>query len=139
MTSSCGGCVMGVGADIIETGRFARIADQAPGGVASRLFTAGELHGQTARGRVAAQHLASRFAAKEAVMKSLGCGMDRIQFTDIELVNDDGGRPVAVLRGSARARADELGVSEVMVSLSHTAHYVCAFAVAVGGGVCDPY
>lgn len=138
--SARGGLIIGVGTDIIETRRFRRIADEVPAGVASRLFTIGELDGAALCGLSgAAQHLASRFAAKEAVMKSLGCGMNRISFTDIEIVHDDDGRPAAVLSGAAKARADELGAAEVMVSLSHTEEYACAFAVAIaaGGGACD--
>jgi holo-[acyl-carrier protein] synthase len=137
--SASGHRVIGVGTDIIETRRFIRIAREAPSGVASRIFTPGELEGAVGRGeRCASQHLASRFAAKEAVMKSLGCGMNRIEFIDIELVHDGVGRPVAVLRGTAKAYAEELSVADVMVSLSHTEHYACAFAVALGGSARDP-
>ena len=73
--------VIGVGVDIIRTERFEEIAQRAPGGAAARLFTPDELSDRRANNR---EYLASRFAAKEAVMKSLGCGMSDIS-TDIEV------------------------------------------------------
>lgn len=135
----CPGRILGVGTDIIETRRFLRMAEEvaegAPKGAAARIFTAAEL--AAARGRLGAQHLASRFAVKEAVMKCLGCGMDRIGFTEIEVVSGEDGRPAVRLYGRARARADVLGVHDVMLSLSHTEEFACAFAIAVGGASDD--
>ncbi len=89
--------VLGIGVDIIEIRRFHRIAAVAPQGVAQRLYTAEEL----SDGRIGRpEYLASRFAAKEAVMKSLGCGMDSIAFTDIEVFQDEYGQPHVRLTGA---------------------------------------
>ena len=121
--------VIGVGVDIIRTERFDDIAKRAPGGAATRLFTAGELADGRANNR---EYLASRFAAKEAVMKSLGSGMSDICFTDIEVYHMDGGAPAVRLSGTASRRAREVGVFRVLVSVSHDRDYVCAFAVALG-------
>ena len=123
--------VLGIGVDIIEIRRFHRIAAVAPQGVAQRLYTAEE-HSDGRIGRP--EYLTSRFAAKEAEMKSLGCGMDSIAFTDIEVFQDEYGQPHVRLTGSARARADSIGARTVMISLSHSDEMVCAFAVSVGGG-----
>ncbi|MDD2201229.1 MAG: holo-ACP synthase [Firmicutes bacterium] len=125
--------VLGVGVDIIEIRRFRRIAAMAPSGVARRLYTDEELLDERID---RPEYLASRFAAKEAVMKALGRGMGSIAFTDIEIFQDEYGRPQARLIGSARARADSIGVRTVMLSLSHSDEMVCAFAVSIGG-VCD--
>lgn len=121
--------VIGVGVDIIRTERFEDIAQRAPGGVAARLFTAGELSDRRVNNR---EYLASRFAAKEAVMKSLGSGMSHISFTDIEVYHTDGGAPAVRLSGAASRRAREVGARRVLVSVSHDRDYVCAFAVALG-------
>lgn len=121
--------VIGVGVDIIRTERFGDIAQRAPGGAAARLFTAGELSDRRVNSR---EYLASRFAAKEAVMKSLGSGMSDICFTDIEVYHTDGGAPAVRLSGTACRRATEIGASRVLVSVSHDRDYVCAFAVALG-------
>ena len=121
--------VIGVGVDIIRTERFEEIAQRAPGGVAARLFTPGELSSRRANDR---EYLASRFAAKEAVMKSLGCGMGDVSFTDIEVYHTDGGAPAVGLSGTASRRAHEVGALRVLLSVSHDGDYVCAFAVALG-------
>ena len=121
--------VLGVGVDIIRTERFREIARRAPGGSAARLFTPNELSDRRINER---EYLASRFAAKEAVMKSLGCGMGDISFTDIEVCRMDGGAPAVRLSGGASRRANEIGALRVLVSISHDHDYVCAFAVALG-------
>lgn len=121
--------VIGVGVDIIRTERFDHIARRAPSGAAARLFTADELTDRRANDR---EYLASRFAAKEAVMKSLGCGMGDISFTDIEVYHMDGGAPAVRLFGSACRRAHAVGASRVLLSVSHDRDFVCAFAVALG-------
>ena len=135
----CPGRILGVGTDIIETRRFLRMAEEvAEGGPEGR--GCADIHRRGAgsrQGRLGAQHLASRFAVKEAVMKCLGCGMDRIGFTEIEVVSGEDGRPAVRLYGRARARADALGVHDVMLSLSHTEEFACAFAIAVGGASDD--
>lgn len=124
------GALIGVGTDIIETRRFDHIAERAPAGVAGRLFTRAEL---SVGGPMTAQYLASRFAAKEAVMKSLGSGMDRIAFTDIEVFHDGSGRPCVKLSGGAREWASAQGIGKVLISISHSHDFVCAFAVSLGG------
>jgi holo-[acyl-carrier protein] synthase len=129
--------VIGVGVDIIRTARFEDIALRAPGGVAARLFTANELADRRAND---CEYLASRFAAKEAVMKSLGCGMGDMSFEDIEVYHLESGAPAVRLSGVASRRARQAGAVRVLVSVSHDRDYVCAFAVALGsagGGGAD--
>ena len=92
--------------------------------LASRLFRPGELAYAGTRGR-AAQHLAARFCAKEAVAKALGLRVFAPQ--DIEVTG--GGEAVGLaLHGAARARAGALGV-EVGVSLTHTRGMAAAVAI----------
>lgn len=76
------------------------------------------------------RRLAARFAGKEAVMKSLGTGWRRIRWTDIEITG--GGKPTVRLRGSAAKRAEMLGVTEVLVTITHTGDTALVMAVAVG-------
>ncbi len=121
--------VLGIGVDVVRTERFQDIARRAPSGVAQRLFTGDEL----ARSRAGdCEYLASRFAAKEAVMKSLGYGMSDIPFTDIEICSMDGGAPHVRLSGAAYRLAREAGVMRVLISISHDRDYACAFAIALG-------
>ncbi|WP_439592035.1 holo-ACP synthase [Microbacterium sp.] len=74
--------------------------------------------------------LASRWAAKEAVMKALGIGIGRISPLDIEVLGDEDGVPSVALTGTARDRACELGIADWAISLSHEGGLAIAFAIA---------
>ena len=74
--------------------------------------------------------LAARFAGKEAVMKSMGVGWRRIRWTDIEITG--GGPPRVRLSGNAARRAEMLGVTDVLVTITHTDTSALVMAVAVG-------
>jgi holo-[acyl-carrier protein] synthase len=79
------------------------------------------------------QHLAGRFAAKEAVLKVLGTGWrDGIAWTDIEVRNEPSGQPRVVLTGRCRVIADELGLSRVLISISHIETHAIASAIGLG-------
>ena len=113
----------GIGLDLLEIERMERALERRPA-LAMRLFRPGELAYAGTRGR-AAQHLAARFCAKEAVSKALGLRVFAPH--DIEVIG--GGEAVALaLHGAARARAEELGV-QVDVSLTHTRGMAAAVAV----------
>ena len=73
-------------------------------------------------------HLGSRFAAKESVIKALGLAVDPI---DVEIRRDDG-PPWVLLRGSAKRGAEEAGVVQVLISMSHTGDIAVAQAIALG-------
>lgn len=80
--------------------------------------------------------LAVRFAAKEAVSKALGVGMrilarDGIQWHEAEIIGDMRGKPMVRLHGEAARRAQELGLTEWSVSLTHERDYGVAFVVAM--------
>jgi holo-[acyl-carrier protein] synthase len=96
-----------------------------------RVFTPRELAYCYRRGR-AGERLAGRWAAKEAVLKTLGTGMGpRMEWTDIEVVNDRAGRPRVRLHGEAEAVARSLGMHHIDLSLSHTGGLAVAHAVMV--------
>lgn len=96
-----------------------------------RVFTPRELAYCRRRKRVG-EHLAGRWAAKEAVLKCLGTGMARgMEWTDIEVVNDRGGRPSVRLYGQVEAVARSLGMHQIEISLSHSGGLAVAHAVMV--------
>jgi holo-[acyl-carrier protein] synthase len=112
-----------VGLDLLEIERIERALQRRPG-LARRLFTDGELAYANSRARPG-QHLAARFAAKEAVTKALG--LKALVPHDIEVLG--GGAGVGLrLHGAARARAEELAV-EVAISLTHSRGLAGAVAV----------
>ena len=116
--------------------RFARLLREHPG-AAPDLFTAVELAGCAGKRRWT-EHLAARFAAKEAVLKALGTGLGpRMRWTDIEVANDPEGRPIVFLGGAVAARADACGFRQVCLSLTHTADFAIAQAAAVRGNNAD--
>ncbi len=114
-----------VGIDIIEISRVAQTVDRWGDRFLRRIYTEGEL--AYCRGR--ASQLASRFAAKEAMMKALGTGRYGVNWRDIEVVRCRGGRPVIQLQGRASKVAERLAVSHVALSLSHSRDYAVASIV----------
>jgi holo-[acyl-carrier protein] synthase len=130
--------VVGVGTDLVDVGRLAAVIDRRPG-IRTRLFTDAEIAdaGQGTPRRQAAS-LAARFAAKEAVMKSLGSGVGQVGFLDIEITGGRGRAPGVALSGRAARRAEELEVVDVAVSMSHDAGLAAAMAVASRRCPCAP-
>lgn len=117
-----------IGVDIVEIGRIARLAAQPPG--LGGVLTGPELEYCRGRSRPA-EHMAGRFAAKEAVLKAFGTGLaGGIRWTDVEILLDDAGRPDVRLHGRASAFASERGLVALAVSISHTTHHAIAHAMA---------
>ena len=113
------------GVDIIEIGRVKGVAERYGERFLRRVYTEGEI--AYCRGR--APQLASRFAAKEAVMKALGTGTRGVRWRDIEVVRTRGRAPTIQLHGTALARADSIGLDHLAVSLSHSQEYAVASVV----------
>lgn len=118
--------MLAAGVDFIEIDRVAGVLRRYGARFLRRVFTPGEI--AYCRGR--APNLAARFAAKEAVMKSLGTGFRGVGWRDIEVVRAPSGAPGARLHGRARRRAERLGVTEIAISLSHSRGFAMAVAVA---------
>jgi holo-[acyl-carrier protein] synthase len=123
--------IRGIGVDVIEVARIGRALVRWGDLFTRRLFTADEVR-RAGPEPTRAMRLAGRFAAKEAVMKALGLGWRRMAWREIEILNDGAGRPMVTLRGGAARAADDLGVSDVLVSLTHTRDLAAASAIALG-------
>ena len=121
------------GIDIIEISRIAEVAKRYPKRFLEKIYTPGER--DYSRGR--APQLASRFAAKEAVMKALGTGVRGVGWREIEVVRQRGRAPEIVLHGRARAKAKEIGIVRTALSLSHSREFAVASVVAVTAEVED--
>ncbi|MBM3933923.1 MAG: holo-[acyl-carrier-protein] synthase [SAR202 cluster bacterium] len=117
------------GVDIIEIERVGRVTAEYGDRFLKRIYTDAEI--AYCRGR--APQLASRFAAKEAVMKLLGTGTRGIRWKDIEVVRECGKAPTIKLHGTALARAERIGLSDISVSLSHSKD--TAIATVVGNSL----
>lgn len=112
--------ILGVGIDVVDIARFGETLKRTPA-LRDRLFTE-----QEARRPLAS--LAARFAAKEALAKALGAPIG-MGWHDAEVVNAPSGDPRLDMRGSVLARANDLGVQHVHVSLSHDAGIASAVVV----------
>ncbi len=124
--------IVGVGVDIIEIQRIRKSIDDFGDTFLERVFTPGEIQYCTAKNN-AAQHFAARFAAKEAVSKSLATGWrGNFSWKDIEVTNDVLGQPHISLHGKLK---EDLSHITIFVSLSHSADHVVAMAVMEKGGV----
>ncbi len=118
-----------VGVDLIEVARIQQLVARYGERFLLRVFTEEEL--AYCRGR--SPELAARFAAKEAVSKALGVGIqhqDGVAWREIQVVADARGKPGIALSGTAARRAGELGLSTFALSLSHTREYAIAMLVA---------
>lgn len=118
-----------IGVDLVEVERIAELVARYGERFLTRVFTEQEL--AYCRGR--SPELAARFAAKEAVSKALGVGIqhtDGVGWREIQVVSDARGRPGVELSGTAARRAGELGLSTFALSLSHTREYAIAMLVA---------
>ena len=103
-----------------------------------RVFTATErAYAEVNKNSV--EKLAGRFAAKEAVLKLMGTGWrGKIAWTDIEVINNPAGQPEVTLSGEVKKIADKLGIEHISVSITHTANFAIASAVALTSAKAKP-
>jgi holo-[acyl-carrier protein] synthase len=109
--------IIGTGIDIVEVERIEKAIKRSGDDFLKRIFTSREVDYAKTK-KLSAMHLAGRFAAKEAVLKAFSRG--QFNFKDIEVLNDDVGRPFC--------RLNKNGFS-VQISISHTEKYALASAV----------
>ena len=114
------------GVDLIEIERVGLVFERYGERFLRRCYT--EEEQRYARGR--APQLASRFAAKEAVMKALGTGGHGVAWTEVEVVRMRGRAPEIVLHRRAKTRAERMGIKRIAVSLSHSRDFAIASVVA---------
>ncbi len=114
------------GVDLIEIPRVAGVLERYPRRFLDKVYTEGEQ--RYSRGQ--APQLASRFAAKEAVMKALGTGVRGVPWKDIEVTRRPGNAPEVLLHRKAKARAERMGIFRMALSLSHSREMAIASVVA---------
>lgn len=126
--------ILGIGTDITECLRIARMIERHAELFVDRVYTPEEIQYCQHR-KQSTQHFAGRWAAKEAVLKALGTGWRRgISWRDVEICNEPGGKPIVVIRGGAKDVCDDLGITKVLISISHCHTHATAYAIAIGEG-----
>ena len=121
---------MTVGIDLVRVSRVAESLANFGERFLRRVFTDGEVAYANATPDLAAERLAARFAAKEAAFKALGLA-DQLPWREIEVTRAASGACTLSLHGATRAAADEAGVVELAVSLSHEGDYATAVVLAM--------
>ena len=119
--------IYGIGVDQIDLNRVRKLLNKSKTKFEKRCFTQNEII-YANRFNDPAKRLGARFAAKEAVMKSLGKGWRQLGWKDIEI--SGGGKPKVHLYGNAKELAKELGIDTVHVSLSHEEDKAIAFTIS---------
>ena len=119
------------GIDLVDFPRIEEMAKQHGQRFLDRIFTASEqAYADANKNRI--EKLAGRFAAKEAILKLMGTGWrGKIAWTDIEIVNNPAGQPQVNLSGEVEKIAEKLGIKHISVSITHTANFAIASAVAM--------
>jgi len=119
------------GIDLVDFPRIEEMIERHGSHFLDRIFTQTEQEqANVMKNRI--ERLAGRFAAKEAILKMLGTGWrGKIAWTDIEITNNQFGQPQVRLSGEVKKIASKLGVKEVSLSITHTANFVIASAVAL--------
>lgn len=125
------GRLWGIGTDIIECERVARMIQEHGDLFLTRVYTPREIE-YCQRRRYAQEHFAARWAAKEAVLKAIGTGWRKgIAFTDIEIRHAPSGRPTVALRGYLKRVARKRGITRIVISISHCRKFATAMAIAI--------
>ena len=126
--------VVGIGTDIVECLRIAKMIERHGELFVCRVYTPQEVDYCSAR-KAATQHYAGRWAAKEAVLKAIGSGWVRgISWRDIEVHNQPGGKPTVLVRGGVRDAIEKLAIGEIFLSISHCRSHATAYAIAISAG-----
>lgn len=121
--------VLGVGTDILLIDRIRRASFDMTDVFMRKTYTQKERE-QALERDDPTLYFATRFSGKEAVFKTLGIGSRGVLFNQIEILNDETGRPYVTLHDEIKKLARERNISDIQISLSYDTEYVTAFAVA---------
>ncbi|SFJ20829.1 holo-[acyl-carrier protein] synthase [Planctomicrobium piriforme] len=123
--------IFGLGTDIVEIVRIGEMIERHGELFLQRVYTEDEIK-YCQRHKEALQHYAGRWAAKEAVMKTLGTGFTKgVGWKDIQVCNTKSGRPIIELSGGAAQVAKSVGIDNVLITISHCRAYATATAIAL--------
>ena len=123
--------IIGVGTDIVEVDRIRKAFSRRPEKFRRKILAAEEIEITPVSREI--EYLAKRFAAKEAISKVLGTGMQfGVSFRDIVILTDHKtGQPLVELKGHAKQQASKKGINRILISISDERDYAMAFAVGL--------
>ena len=119
------------GIDLVDLPRIKQMVQRHGDRFLNRIYTKKEQqYADSHRDKI--EKLAGRFAAKEAVLKLMGTGwIGKIAWTDIEVINNHAGQPEVAITGEVKRIAEKLGINQISVSITHTANFAIASAIAL--------
>lgn len=118
--------IFGAGVDIVEIPRMKNAINKWGDNFLTKIFTDREISYSNSR-RFSHQHFAARFAAKEAVVKAFGEPRKfPIRWTDIEVLNDDEGKPIIEFHDDALKLKKRKAIDDIIISMSHSKNYAIA-------------
>lgn len=123
--------VIGIGTDILKIDRLACFDKGWDDPFFRKVFTQAEREAALERAEPLL-YFATRFAGKEAVFKTLHIDPNHVRLDQIEILNGEFGEPKVVLLADVAIHARQMGIKNVMISLSYDTDYATAFAVANG-------
>jgi holo-[acyl-carrier protein] synthase len=122
--------ILALGTSIVECLRIRRMIERHGEAFLRRAFTAREI-GACQASRRSTEQFAGRWAAKEAVLRCLSLSAKDVDWTELEVRSEPGGRPRLLIRGAAKERARQLRVGDVLLTIASCRAYATATAVAV--------
>ncbi len=118
--------IIGIGVDIVEIDRFKSLTERWGERLLNRIFTQQEIDYCLSK-RNPYQHLAGKFAAKEAISKAIATGWSGIfRWKDVEVLNDESGKPVVIIHNQLK---EHFNSCLFYVSISHSLNYAVSFVV----------
>ncbi|MHC4622884.1 MAG: holo-ACP synthase [Planctomycetota bacterium] len=123
--------ILAHGIDLVDRPRIREMVERHGERFLNRVFTPKEqAYADGNKNKI--EKLAGRFAAKEAILKLMGTGWrGKIAWTDIEVINNARGQPQVTISGEVERLAEKLGIEHISVSITHTANFAIASAVAL--------
>jgi holo-[acyl-carrier protein] synthase len=119
------------GIDLIEVERIKKAIKRWPNKFIDRIFTQGEIE-YAKNKKMKYEHLAARFATKEAVLKAFGQGTRRyIRWKEIEVSKLISGKPSVKIHGFIKELKEKDNIKDISISMSHTKHYAVASCVLI--------
>ncbi len=118
--------IVGIGVDIVEIDRFKGLTERWGEHFLKKIFTQREIDYCLSK-KNPHQHLAGRFAAKEAVSKAISTGWSGVfRWKDVEILNENDGKPVVVLHNQLK---EKFNSCLLHVSISHSLNYAVSFVL----------
>lgn len=122
--------IAGLGMDIVKIRRVETLFEKHGEIFLQKILADDELALLPEKNRFSPEKIAGKWAAKEAVVKALGCGFGSLcAITDIHILHNEAGAPLAHLTGCGKIYAEKLGIDHIFLSITHEKEYAAAVAV----------